>query len=126
MGAWVCYVLIYFSFVESKYICLILSNNIHFLIHKINTEYVSVVKHEVVGVVGEGVAIPCNCTPGYAHTGDRPALILWYKDRAKLPIYRSVCFIITIHFTHSWLNVSYYYCHGSMPWFHILLWSFSI
>ena len=58
-------------------------------------------KHEVVGVVGEGVAIPCNCTPGYAHTGDRPALILWYKDKAKLPIYRSVCFIITIHFVNS-------------------------
>ena len=57
-------------------------------------------KHEVVGVVGEGVAIPCNCTPGYAHTGDRPALILWYKDKAKLPIYRSVYFIITIHFIY--------------------------
>ena len=48
----------------------------------------SVVKHEVVGVIGEGVAIPCNCTPSYAHTGDKPALILWYKDKAKLPIYR--------------------------------------
>ena len=47
-----------------------------------------VVKHEVVGVIGEGVAIPCNCTPSYAHTGDKPALILWYKDKAKLPIYR--------------------------------------
>lgn len=46
-----------------------------------------VVKHEVVGVIGEGVAIPCNCTPSYAHTGDKPALILWYKDKAKLPIY---------------------------------------
>ena len=78
---------------------------------KINTEYVSVVKHEVVGVVGEGVAIPCNCTPGYAHTGDRPALILWYKDKAKLPIYRSVYFIITIHFINSRLKLSYYhYC----------------
>ena len=79
-----CYVLIYFSSVEK------VNQNIyiHFLINRINTEYVSVVKHEVVGVVGEGVAIPCNCTPGYAHTGDRPALILWYKDKAKLPIYR--------------------------------------
>lgn len=46
-----------------------------------------VVKHEVVGVVGEGVAIPCNCTPAYSHAGDKPALILWYKDKAKMPIY---------------------------------------
>ena len=40
------------------------------------------------GVVGEGVAIPCNCTPAYSHAGDKPALILWYKDKAKMPIYR--------------------------------------
>ena len=62
--------------------------------NSINSKYMvfkknfSVVKHEVVGVIGEGVAIPCNCTPAHAHTGDKPALILWYKDKAKLPIYR--------------------------------------
>ena len=50
--------------------------------------FVPVVKHEVVGVVGAVVAVPCNCTPSYTLPGDRPALILWYKDRAKLPIYR--------------------------------------
>ena len=67
----------------------------------------SVVKHEVVGVVGEKVtkttkywisliflilkvAIPCNCTPTYSQAGDKPALILWYKDKAKMPIYRFV------------------------------------
>ena len=50
--------------------------------------FVPVVKHEVVGVVGAVVAVPYNCTPSYALPGDRPALILWYKDRAKLPIYR--------------------------------------
>ena len=48
----------------------------------------SVVKHEVVGVIGEAVAVPCNCTPAYSHLADKPALILWYKDRSKLPIYR--------------------------------------
>ena len=47
-----------------------------------------VVKHEVVGVIGETVAVPCNCTPAYSHLADKPALILWYKDRSKLPIYR--------------------------------------
>ena len=64
-------------------------------------------KHEVVGVVGEKVtkttkywiiliflilkvAIPCNCTPTYSQAGDKPALILWYKDKAKMPIYRFV------------------------------------
>ena len=36
------------------------------------------------------VAIPCNCTPTYSRAGDKPALILWYKDKAKMPIYRSV------------------------------------
>jgi len=46
-----------------------------------------VVKHEVVGVVGEGVGIPCNCTPSYSRPDDKPVLILWYKDKAKLPIY---------------------------------------
>ena len=46
------------------------------------------VKHEVVGVIGETVAVPCNCTPAYSHLADKPALILWYKDRSKLPIYR--------------------------------------
>ena len=50
----------------------------------------SVVKHEVVGVVGSSVSVPCNCTPSYSNTRDSPVLILWYKDRAKLPIYRSV------------------------------------
>ena len=45
-------------------------------------------KHEVVGVIGETVAVPCNCTPAYSHLADKPALILWYKDRSKLPIYR--------------------------------------
>ena len=50
----------------------------------------SVVKHEVVGVIGETVAVPCNCTPAYSHLADKPALILWYKDRSKLPIYRLV------------------------------------
>ena len=48
------------------------------------------VKHEVVGVRGEAVGVPCNCSPALSHPGDHPALILWYKDRAKLPIYRSV------------------------------------
>ena len=48
----------------------------------------AVVKHEVVGVIGERVAVPCNCTPAYSHLADSPALILWYKDRSKLPIYR--------------------------------------
>ena len=42
------------------------------------------------GVVGEGVAIPCNCTPGYAHTGDRPAprerARLWANAPMKRPI----------------------------------------
>lgn len=52
--------------------------------------FCSVVKHEVVGVIGEGVAVPCNCTPSSSHPGDRPALILWYKDRANLPIYRYI------------------------------------
>ena len=83
-------------------------------------------KHEVVGVVGEGVAIPCNCTPGYAHTGDRPALILWYKDKAKLPIYRSVCFIITIHFIDLQFKVEIVILSLLWPLFHILLWPFSI
>ena len=54
------------------------------------TDLVSVVKHEVVGVVGSSVSIPCNCTPSYSHIPDTPVLILWYKDKAKLPIYRSV------------------------------------
>ena len=42
----------------------------------------------MVGVIGETVAVPCNCTPAYSHLADKPALILWYKDRSKLPIYR--------------------------------------
>ena len=49
---------------------------------------IAVVKQEVVGVVGAGVAIPCNCTPSYQEQEDRPVLILWYKDTSKLPIYR--------------------------------------
>ena len=59
---------------------------------------VSVVKHEVVGVVGSSVSIPCNCTPSYSHTQDSPVLILWYKDKAKLPIYRSVPALISSSF----------------------------
>ena len=51
-------------------------------------DFFLVVKHEVVGVIGETVAVPCNCTPAYSHLADKPALILWYKDRSKLPIYR--------------------------------------
>ena len=48
-----------------------------------------VVKHEVPGVVGESVSIPCNCSPTLdTHPGDKPVLIIWYKDNAKLPIYR--------------------------------------
>ena len=43
---------------------------------------------QVMGVVGAGVAIPCNCTPSYQEQEDRPVLILWYKDTSKLPIYR--------------------------------------
>ena len=54
----------------------------------------SVVKHEVVGVIGETVAVPCNCTPAYSHLADKPALILWYKDRSKLPIYRWPTYIL--------------------------------
>ena len=58
--------------------------------------FVPVVKHEVVGVVGAVVAVPCNCTPSYTLPGDRPALILWYKDRAKLPIYRYTAILFCV------------------------------
>ena len=58
------------------------------MIMTLMTCVLSVVKHEVVGVIGEAVAVPCNCTPSHSQPGDRPALILWYKDRANLPIYR--------------------------------------
>ena len=58
--------------------------------------FVPVVKHEVVGVVGAVVAVPCNCTPSYSLPGDRPALILWYKDRAKLPIYRYTAILFCV------------------------------
>jgi hypothetical protein len=51
----------------------------------------SVTKHEVVAVSGEKTAIPCDCTPTSNHADDKPVLILWYKDQAKLPIYR-YCF----------------------------------
>jgi len=46
-----------------------------------------VTKHEVVAVSGEKTAIPCDCTPTSNHADDKPVLILWYKDQAKLPIY---------------------------------------
>ena len=66
----------------------IINNDGMVIIIMIMLLFVPVVKHEVVGVVGAVVAVPCNCTPSYTLPGDRPALILWYKDRAKLPIYR--------------------------------------
>ena len=60
-------------------------------------------KHEVVGVIGEAVAVPCNCTPAYSHLADKPALILWYKDRSKLPIYRWDQ--LTLSSTHDKVNI---------------------
>ena len=45
----------------------------------------SVVKHEIVGVIGETVALPCNCSPAWPADGPH---FVWYKDRSTLPIYR--------------------------------------
>ena len=72
-----------------------------FDLHSIHPGIISVVKHEVVGVVGSSVSIPCNCTPSYSHTQDSPVLILWYKNKAKLPIYRSV---LCLHVSYSFFT----------------------